>query len=351
MKSIDKPKILMLTLGHGCSVVGGLGGGTENSGKLLVDRLRLKGFNITVIGCGGDISFISPPVLWRSWWAVSALIVGTFALLTREFDVIYARYSTYPMFVGVILKYLFGKKLVASIHGGDIRHSGVYKTLITFCLRLCDIVVCYDNPEHEEELRSRGIRPFVIPNGVDTKEFKPRRGKHSNVHVVYLGGKREIKGYYDMLSACGDEDLLRSRKLKIDMYDGEDIASRKIGGYRIVEHHEPIPQDKMKDVMEAGQLFVLPSHQEGVPGALLQAMSSGMFVIASDLPFTRKVVDGRFLFKAGDMAAIVKLIAKFRDDKSRYFKLQNKKNRELIVRNYSIDRTVSMWTDLFGRFA
>ena len=51
------------------------------------------------------------------------------------------------------------------------------------------------------------------------------------------------------------------------------------------------------------------------------------------------------------MAAIVKLIAKFRDDKSRYFKLQNKKNRELIVRNYSIDRTVSMWTDLFGRFA
>jgi len=347
-----RPNILMLTLGHGFSVTGGLGGGTETSGKLLVDRLKAKGLNMTVIGFGGDISFFSPPAIWRVWWTVNAFIMGVASLSVRDFDIIYARYSTYPLFVGVVLKYLFGKKLIASIHGGDIRHRGFFGVMVAFCLRLCDAIVCYDNPEHFKKLRDTGFNPIVIPNGIDTKEFKPRRRKHSNVHILYMGGTREIKGYYDFLSAASSDMFSGSKKLKIIIYDDKSIkgSGKYSSGGNLIEHRDPVLSGEVKDIMEIGQLFVLPSHQEGAPGALLQAMSSGMFVIASDLPFTRKVLDQKFLFKPGDVTAIVRLIVKFRDDKTRYFDSQNVKNRVIVVENYSIDKTVEKWMELFGRF-
>jgi glycosyltransferase involved in cell wall biosynthesis len=348
------PNVLMLTLGHGWSVTGGLGGGTETSGKLLVDRLKAKGLNITVIGYGGDISFVSPPGgLWRIWWSVNAFIMGMASLSVRDFDIIYARYSTYPLFVGVILKFLFGKKLISSIHGGDIRHRGLFGVLVAACLRTCDAIVCYDNPEHVKKLRDTGFNPIVIPNGIDTKEFKPRRRKHSNVHIVYMGGKREIKGYYDFLSAANSDMLSGSKKLKIIIYDDKSIrgSGKCSSGGNMIEHRDPVLSGEVKDIMEMGQLFVLPSHQEGAPGALLQAMSSGMFVIASDLPFTRKIIDRKFLFHAGDPSHMANLMLMFKDHKARYFGDQNVHNRVIVVRDYSIDKTVEKWMELFGRFA
>jgi len=59
-------------------------------------------------------------------------------------------------------------------------------------------------------------------------------------------------------------------------------------------------------------LFVLPSHYEGLPIVLLEAMSYGLSCIASDIPANRNVgLDDDRFFKAGDVNAIASKIEEF----------------------------------------
>lgn len=49
--------------------------------------------------------------------------------------------------------------------------------------------------------------------------------------------------------------------------------------------------DDVQDVLNAADLFVLPSHQEGISISLLEAMAAGVPVIASDIPGNRAVIE------------------------------------------------------------
>jgi glycosyltransferase involved in cell wall biosynthesis len=342
-------KILMLTLGCGESVTGtGYVGGAELGAKRLARKLEELGMDLFVIGNGGDLSFSLPKYMWRICWPIVAFMGGFFYLLLNDVDVIYSRFATFPLFVGSLLKLCFGKKLVVSIHGRDIRHEGLSKRLITLCLRYCDKVVCYDNDEHIEELRHRGIEPIVIPNGIDDSRFKldkislrqPSFARKRT--VLYLGGEREIKGFRDMLYLSFNKYVSSFKNISFNIYSNKDYASASNFIF-----YDPIPNNMIETVMETGQLFILPSHEEGFPSALLEAMASGMFVIASDLPTTRKLLDKKFLFKVGDLDRMRDLIVRFRDSRSSYFGKQYLRNRSIVLKDYSINKTAKMWKDLF----
>ena len=54
-----------------------------------------------------------------------------------------------------------------------------------------------------------------------------------------------------------------------------------------------VPHDDVGWVMSAGDVFVLPSYFEGLPMSVIEAMLTGLPVIASDIPGPREqVVDG-----------------------------------------------------------
>lgn len=61
--------------------------------------------------------------------------------------------------------------------------------------------------------------------------------------------------------------------------------------------------DAFDELLTNAMLFVLPSDLEGLSLALLEAIGAGVYVLASDIPENREVVDGAgFLFKPGDVA-------------------------------------------------
>ena len=192
------------------------------------------------------------------------------------------------------------------------------------------------------ELKRRGIDPIVIPNGIETDVFKPHKRKLGVKKAIYMGGTREIKGFLDIIKASNDDIFKTQKGFEVHIYADGTMKSDSV-----VKFHNKVSHDNLPKVMESGQLFVLPSYAEGVPSAMLEAMSAGMYVIASDLDFTRKVLGRKFLFGAGDINAITNLLLKFRDEMEGFFQDQDVNNRKIAVEKYSMDKCGWKWKILF----
>ena len=105
------------------------------------------------------------------------------------------------------------------------------------------------------------------------------------------------------------------------------------------------------DVMQATDLVVLPSHDEGMSNVVLEAMAAGCAVLASDVGGNPEViVDGEsgLLFAAGDADALTgRLRALVADERRR--ESIGRKARERIANNYSIRALIERTGAIYRR--
>jgi glycosyltransferase involved in cell wall biosynthesis len=70
-------------------------------------------------------------------------------------------------------------------------------------------------------------------------------------------------------------------------------------------------KDKEKLFRECG-LFVIPSYHEGLPFALLEAMSYGCHILASDIPVHKEIgLPDKCYFPCGNIKALAEKIEEF----------------------------------------
>jgi glycosyltransferase involved in cell wall biosynthesis len=162
-------------------------------------------------------------------------------------------------------------------------------------------------PEVERGLMAKGVRAdriVTIPNGVETSNGHqlPEPGTAKRMFglrpqtrtVLYLGRLVADKGIAWLLEAWADllPDHPECRLLVVgDGPEGERLQalSRQLGlisAVRFLGHRHDV-----EAVLSIGDILVLPSRSEGMSNALLEAMSRGLAVIATDVPGNRAVVD------------------------------------------------------------
>jgi len=338
--------VLMLSISYGHAGLGkklGYFGGTELGAERLNEWFIDSGVKMKVIASGSPDKELDIPVhdygLWRLTWPAIALFKAIKNIKTRP-DVIYSRSATYPLFVGAVMKLLWRRPLVVSVHGADMRKGGVLGYIIEHFFNYADKIVCYDNKRHKEKLEVMGFEPVVIPNGVDLDKFKVAARKTKIKKVIYLGGKRLIKGYEDVLKLA-DRKNIWGDNLQLHIYGEEN--DRKDGN---VFYHKFVNHDKLSTVLEARQLFLLPSYAEGVPGSLLEAMACGMYVVASRLDFTKTVLDHEYLFAPGDVDRVEELVDSFYMCGPGVFDDQVVNNLKIVKEKYSIDIIGKKWMKL-----
>lgn len=70
----------------------------------------------------------------------------------------------------------------------------------------------------------------------------------------------------------------------------------------------------IRDILDTADLFVLPSRQEGLPRALLEAMARGLPAIATDVGGTAELIDQEALIPPNDVDALTRKIEYFIDN-------------------------------------
>lgn len=139
----------------------------------------------------------------------------------------------------------------------------------------------------------------VIPNGVDTTVFSPvteRPDVESPLHLLTVGRLVRQKGV-DVVLAAMARAADRSIRLTV-VGDGparQELAERagQLGLTERVTFTGWRERADLPALYREADAFVLVSRDEGMPNVVLEAMASGLPVIATDIPGSRDlVVDG-----------------------------------------------------------
>ena len=170
-------------------------------------------------------------------------------------------------------------------------------------------------------------RLVVVANGVPlpapTDSERRARARQSlglgddEVAALYVGQLEERKNPLGAVSAV---EAARARGADVVLLiagagplEGEVFASQS-AGVRPLGH-----RDDLEDLHAAADVFVLPSHREGMSFALLEAMAHGLVPVVSDGPGHAETVGSAgVVFPAGDLPALSeRLVALAADPEAR----------------------------------
>ena len=128
----------------------------------------------------------------------------------------------------------------------------------------------------------------IIPNYVDTRLFHPAPLPEQEVDLIFVGRFVAQKNLAALLEAVAPLDirmlLIGGGKLREPLQQRFD----RLRGRVVWMGH--VPNAALPSYLRRAKLFVLPSHYEGHPKALLEAMSCGLPVIGADVVGIRDVL-------------------------------------------------------------
>ncbi|UVI39562.1 glycosyltransferase family 4 protein [Qipengyuania spongiae] len=219
------------------------------------------------------------------------------ALLRARPDIVHVHFVTHRIYHFLLLRRLFGYKLVLTAHGSDLLRSWPdEKPFLSRFLREADAVstVSQDLAEAAHELS--GIprdEIAVVPNGIDIDYFAPSKAPSRDpddqaIRLVCVGRLHPVKGQDILLEALADLTG-RGYSLRLVLIgDGElrgelEKVSRKLGLGDRVSFRGDLEPDKVRCQLREADIFVLPSRSEGLPLALIEAMSCGLPCVATNV--------------------------------------------------------------------
>jgi glycosyltransferase involved in cell wall biosynthesis len=150
-----------------------------------------------------------------------------------------------------------------------------------------------------QELSEYGLNPDeveVIGNGVDEKLFCPIQNKASEKYILYTGRLSYRKGLFDFIE-CGVNICSRYPDINFKL-TGKGSLFEKLqkivqeSGYEDrFEFLGHVEKSKLIELYQNATIFVLPSHYEGLPTTLLEAMSCGLPVVATAVSGNLDVIE------------------------------------------------------------
>jgi len=289
-------------------------------------------------------------------------------------DISHLTISGFPVIPALVLKYKYGTPLVVTEHGVFIRerllaiNSSEYsfflkKMLINFSECITELVyfkadrILSVNEFNKKWEKLYGANPNkiqVIYNGIDSNEFKPLpKPKYlENIPTVVAAARIfELKDIITMIKSCavakeqipnirylvyGDKNAVPEyteacEKLIVDLGLEDNFI---LAGY----HNNP------SELFAEGDISILTSISEGFPYTVIESMSCGIPVVATDVGGVTEALksDCGFICKPKDHVEIGNKVAELLNNEK--LRIQMGINaRKRVVDNFTIDKFIKAY--------
>lgn len=128
----------------------------------------------------------------------------------------------------------------------------------------------------------------VIPYGVDTSKFTFSERKQSETFkVIFIGSLNQRKGITYLLDALNQLKKVELIIVTRGIYDNSLIQNYNFP----IDVRVDIPHEKLQDALHEAHCFVLPSILEGFGQVILEAMATGIPVIATEHTAAQDIIE------------------------------------------------------------
>ena len=238
------------------------------------------------------------PRLAHATWGplYAASIAPHLARYRGKVDVVLGSWAYPDGFAAILAAKLLGVPCVVKLHGSDINAIAQLpgpRRLLRWALPKATRVVAVSRALADATV-ALGVsrdRISIVMNGVDASLFHPRdraaaRAELGLTHAplaVYVGNLKEDKGVLDLAAAWArvTAEMPEARLVVVGGGPARAALEAALGDTaRVIG---PQPLDRIPVWMAAADVLTLPSHAEGTPNVVLEALASGRRVVATNV--------------------------------------------------------------------
>ena len=187
------------------------------------------------------------------------------------------------------------KKIIGVCHNTDIRQAEknpIMKEKYVLNLGKLDKVLALSSGQIDEISKEFNYPKENIINlgaGYNEKVFFPLKeySKKDKVEIVYAGKFDESKGFFELIKA------FRILETKVDNIEIElignlkeqdrDRVERLVGDSKNINIYNAMDQVHLGEIMREKDIFILPSYFEGLGLIAVEALGSGLRVVATEI--------------------------------------------------------------------
>ncbi len=182
----------------------------------------------------------------------------------------------------------------------------------------------------------------TIYQGIDIERFHPRRAPLRGNHWVFLGRVVHEKGFVEFCRAMATLPRTDISTIQI-IGDGPALDEglkilRESGKLDLVTRIGSVTRDEVPDRLREASILVHPSRDEGLPGSVLEAMATGLAVVASNVGGTSEAVqDGQtgLLVPVDDFTGLLLACRKVAEDEHLRHRL-GEAARDLVLSRHTL---------------
>jgi colanic acid/amylovoran biosynthesis glycosyltransferase len=284
----------------------------------------------------------------------------------RRIDHIHAHYATHPALVAWLINQLTGIPYSVTVHAHDIF---VDKTMLA--TKLHDSLFISSISEFNRNYLVDLLGPWVLDKtrivrmGIDPSYYQngkaTQSGSSRSLEIVSVGSLQPYKGHIHLVEACA---LLKQRGIPFhcriagggDLYEllERTIRENQLEGW--VELLGSRTQAEVSSLLQTANCYVQPSvitstgKMEGIPVALMEAMVSGVPVVATSISGVPELVrpgETGWLVPPEDVIALADTLTEIHANPAEADR-RAELGRQWVMEEFEISSNVRKLADLFS---
>ncbi len=300
-------------------------GGIERHVEEIATRLVQRGHEVDVFsrlyyshqrGQYQGVNIVRlPSINTKHFDTITHCAFSTLGALFRRYDVVHFHALGPSIFSG--LPRLTGARTVVTVHGLDWER-GKWGRLAAWFLRRCegpairfpDRTIVVSKTLRDHFTKNYGIEPVMIPNGANPGVYRPinklkKYALDRHRYILFVGRLVPEKGCHYLLEAFSQLDT----DARLVMAGGSSFSDGYVDSLmKIRDGNERVVMlgyvygDVLDELWSNAYMVVQPSVLEGLSISLIEAISHGRCVLASDIPENLEVVqDCALTFRTRDV--------------------------------------------------